>query len=409
MQPIPSKVGNRCLRDDGGILKREGGPAGHAKRGKPGAWNPEADGAPRILVRPGRTAAAGSGRGGAGRCGAVRGARGRVRGRARAPTAKSEPPPCSPDAAALGRGPPPALPAGPGPLMRLSAVPGPRRPRAHSVGPGSTRVSVLQINYINSARARPLQREAAGDPGPSEKPPSRLGSEGGQVKGEGTREGAEPPSPLRGPETREPQERRAPRESGGRRRRGRGSAPRSWKGPRGQTRPARGQTGPGRRRDLPSVLGSGSDPEGAGGGAGSAPSPSAVALPFPPGGWGSLRGAPPPGRAGGNERGRCTPTRVGEDPQALLFPKAPLPPQRGGVRHSCQRKDFCVSTEVSRNHCFFSRWLHPLPSRFLLICCSPACRARSWPGWRSGLEPRRLTPAPGPQLRGPLTALAERP
>lgn len=107
----------------------------------------------------------------------------RPRGSVRAPAARSEQPPSSPDQAALGRGPLPDLPRRPGALGGPWGVPFCGSPADGVLtntasGRGIQRVNVLQLKRINRVCARPLEREAPGDPGPSEKPPPGWGRRG---------------------------------------------------------------------------------------------------------------------------------------------------------------------------------------------------------------------------------------
>lgn len=134
---------------------------------------------------------------------------------------------------------------------------------------------------------------------------ARGGGEGGGVAGGGRTPSSSPPAGDPGAAVAGLS---GERPGVGGRRRGRGSAPRSRKGPRGQTgRPLPGRAGPraGKRspfRDLPSLLGGGSGPEGAGGGRAQLRAPG-VALPFPPAAaapstWHLLQAAPAGTRGG---------------------------------------------------------------------------------------------------------------
>lgn len=355
---MPSKVQNLCLRN----IKEGGRPSRRSHEGEAGRLEP--GGRPRALdPRPSGPSAGAAGAG------------------------LSSQPPSSPDQAALGRGPLPHLPRRPGPVGGSWGVPFCGSPPNTNISScrGIQRVNVLQMRCVRET----LKRGSSWGPRTLGEAPPRpqLGSEGVRGRREGSWKGAEfpPPLPPRA-ETQAPQLRGSGCERPGGQAAGGGVGERAplvdgrvLEGSKTRPLPDLARPRAGTRApfgDLPSLLGRGSDPEGAGGGAGSARSRSRVAA-FFPGGGGSLHVAPPPGRARRNERGRCTPTRVAKGSEALLFLKAPLQLQRGEGMHSCKRKDFCVSTEVSRNHYFFSRWLHTRLSRFLLICCSPGCRARS--------------------------------
>lgn len=179
-----------------------------------------------------------------------------------------------------------------------------------------------------------------------------------------------------------------------------------------QTRPLPGRARPraGTRspfRDLPSLSGNGSEPKvRAAGRAGLRAA--AEPLPFPRR-WGSLHVAPPPGRAGRNERGRCIPTRVSKDSGALLFLKAPLQGQRGGEKAFVRKKGFL---------CFHGSFQKPL---FLLPVASssalqvppnlllPRVQSSELARLEEQAGASQANPAPGPQLRGSFTALAESP